>query len=202
MKGNMTSLHRHRTIFNGFMGQPGVATMYFLDTTTAIASLHTLWTAWAMALPSDVTIELEPGGDTIEDTNGHLTGSWAGDPSDIIPGERTDVYAAPVGVAVDWHSGTILDGHRVRGRTFVVPSPSTCFGTDGQVVTATSNALKTAADEFIIEQSSSFVIWHRPFAGRPAAPPKPEKPAHDGGHALVLSSTVSRKPAVLRSRRD
>lgn len=189
-------------MLSGFPGGPGVATTYFLDTDTALASLHDFWEAMALGMPSAVTIVQDPAGDVIEDTTGEITGSWGADPVGAITGASASVYAAPVGIVVEWLTSTILDGRRLRGKTFIVPMSSSVLDTSGSIADTALVGLRAAALNFSIEQSASFVIWHRPKFG-----PKPvgggARPLlQAGGHGLVTSTRVPDKSAVLRSRRD
>jgi len=198
----MTSLNRVRVASTGFSGGPGVSTFYFLDTATALPSLHTLFASIAASVPNVVTFVIEPSGDVIDDTTGTITGAWGGSPQAAVVGGRGGPYAAPTGVLMKWGTSTIADGHRVKGRTFLVPVLGDTFTATGSVVPAAQTSIQSAMLEFIIEQSSSFVIWHRPFAGRPAVGTKPAKAAHAGSHALVTTAVCSGKATVLRSRRD
>ena len=198
----MTTLDRVRVEFSGFPGGPGVATHYFLDVSTAIESLSTFWAAMATLMPVDVHINVPRTGDTIEDTTGKLTGSWIGGVTTPSVGGGAGKYAAPVGFMVGWETGQIMDGHRVRGKSFVVPAESGVFSTDGSLTDGIITNIVAAANTLILAQSTSLVIWHRPFAGRAATPTHPARAAHLGGHALVTGSRVPDKAVVLRSRRD
>lgn len=198
----MTNLSRVRVGLTGFVGGPGVATFYFLDTTTAIPSLRTFWQGLAAAMPSTVHIQVENAGDIINDVNGDLVGAWGDDPVLASNGGAGGAYVAPAGACVSWKTETILDAHRVQGRTFVVPLAAANYEADGTLTAAIIANIQALALEFIIEQSASFVIWHRPFEGRAATETRPAKAAHAGGHALVTSSRVSDRAAILRSRRD
>ena len=198
----MTNLLRLRTVLTGFPGGPGVATMYFLDASTAVESVSKFWTTIAPAMPNDVHIAPERSGDTIEDTTGALTGSWLGGVVTPSSGGGAGIYAAPVGALVTWLTTTVLDRKRVRGRTFIVPCNSTIFETNGAIALGARQVFEAAAAQLIVEQSASFVIWHRPFKGSVATPTRPARPAHGGGHGLVTSMRVPTKATVLRSRRD
>ena len=198
----MTTLFRQRTILSGFPGGPGVATMYFLDASTAVESVSKLWEAFAFAMPSDVTITPERTGDSIEDTTGALVGSWVGGVVTAHVGAIAGNYAAPVGCHVRWDTSTILDKKRLRGRTFVVPLAGGQFTASGAVVQAAADTFQAQATQFILEQSASAVIWHRPFKGSAAVGTRPARPAHLGGHGLITSSRVPTLATVLRSRRD
>ena len=176
--------------------------MYFLDTTTAVASLHTFWSAVSGYLPGDVSVMVEAEGDEINDVDGVITGAWSADPVAIIPGGGSGGYAAPVGALFTWSTATILDGHRLKGRTYMVPISDAVMSDRGALQEAPRALLAGAALNFTVEQDASFVVWHRPFAGKPAVGGRPARPAHDGGHGLVTGSSVQAKMAVLRSRRD
>lgn len=199
---DMASLRRVRVQLFGFKGGPGVSTFYFLDTDTALTSLHTLYEGMSSTFPVGVSVIIEPSGDIIESTTGVITGAWGGNPQALVVGTSAGPYAAPAGVLLGWETTTILDGRRLRGRTFIVPAANGIFGADGTINDATRTALASLAAQFSIEQNLSFVIWHRPFAGRPAVGTIPAKPAHLGGHGLVTSARVPDKVVVLRSRRD
>lgn len=198
----MTDLYRVRTVLSGFPGGPGIATMYSLDVATFVASLHTFWNDIAARVPSDFHAQVQNTGDIITDTTGELTGAWSASSVASVTGSDSAAYAAPAGAVVRWQTETILDGRRLRGRTFVVPLGGGGYQTDGSLASTYLGTLQTAATAFIASQSSSFVVWHRPFAGSPAVGARPARPAHDGGHGFVTTAIVPDMAAVLRSRRD
>jgi hypothetical protein len=198
----MTHLYRYRTELTGFLGGPGIATHFFLDNETAEASLHTFWTAVSHAMPDIVRISVASSGDVIEDTTGELVGAWAGDANEVISGLTSGSFAAPAGACVRWDTSTILDGKRLRGRTFIIPWAGNGFDANGTLAATPLGTTEAAALELIIEQAESMVIWHRPFAGRAAVGSRPARAAHAGGHGLVTASSVPDKVVVLRSRRD
>jgi len=203
----MTSLFRSRIHFTGFIGAPGVATLYSLDISTWVAALDTLADAMVVDMPSGASATVDHFGDEIEDTTGALVGSWDDHSlSHVVSGEGGAAYSPASGSLIQWRTGSILDGHRLQGHTFVVPLSADAYTSAGVVNSAHTGPLLDAASAFIADQSSSFVLWHRPFPGRaagPGTPPKPKaKAAHDGGHALVVSAGVPDKACVLRSRRD
>lgn len=176
--------------------------MYFLDVSTAVESVSKFWQSIAPMLPPSVHITPERVGDTIEDTTGALTGSWVGGVVTASVGGAGGAYSAPTGAVVTWLTTTVLDGKRVRGRTFVVPLAGVDYEADGTLAVGTLSGLQAPAAQLILEQSASFVIWHRPFKGRAATATRPARPAHLGGHGLVTASRVPDLAAVLRSRRN
>ena len=185
----MTEIYRLRSAWTGFVGGPGVTTMYFLDTATAVASVHTFWNDIKAQIPSDVTITVEPSGDIIEDSTGALTGTWTSDASTPITCTGDGEYAAPVGGVINWLTETIGPHRRLKGRSFIVPTTGNMFQNDGSYGTAPRATLQSAADALIAAQSTSFVVYHRGTGS-------------DGTNGLVTSAFVPDMAAVLRSRRD
>ena len=185
----MTELYRVRTALTGFPGGPGVATMYFLDVATAVASVDTFWADVHDRYPEVMSAHVENAGDIIEDTTGDLTGAWSATAVGSHAGGGTGPYAAPAGACITWNTGTIANHRRLRGRTFIVPMNSDRFEDDGSLDPATITILQNAANALITSQSESFVIYHRKNGGV-------------GSNGLVTSATVHDKVAVLRSRRD
>lgn len=177
-----------------------MSTFYSLVDGGLIAPLRAFFLSLVTAIPEDVSIQVESAGDAIEDTTGDLTGDWSDTPVLPVDGTVTGPYAAPAGMLVDWLTGTILDGHRVKGRTFIVPSVS--FDTDGSVLDATRTAFQANADTFIAAASGNLAVWHRPRAAKAAEGTHKAITAHAGGHAVVTSAKWSDQVVVLRSRRD
>lgn len=198
----MTSIARIRSVFTGFPGGPGVATMYSVNTATLAASVRAFWQAIAGALPGDVHIQVEGFGDLLEDTTGALTGAWSTATPAIVNGTSGAPYMAPAGAVINWVSATILDGRRVRGRTFVVPIAGEAEQVDGSLSAGVLGTLSGAASGLVIAEAGGFCIWHRPRAAKPADGSRPAVTARAGGHALVTSHSVPDLVAVLRSRRD
>lgn len=198
----MTSLSRVRTELTGFPGGPGVATMYFLNTETVMASLQAFWEDLAGSMPVDVAIFIPPAGDIIDDATGTITGAWSDEPPASIPGTSASTYVAAAGGLISWETSTILDGRRLRGRTFVVPLASPNFFTDGSLTDAMTGLLLTTGNALALAEDENFCVWHRPYPGREATEGHPARAAHAGSHGLVTSVRAPGRGAILRSRRD
>lgn len=198
----MVALARVRVALTGFPGGPGVATFYGLDGGVLAADLQAFMVTAGSLFMSDVTIQVPPGGDVIEDTTGVITGSWTGGVFAAQHGVGVGSYAAPSGILIEWLTSTILDGKRVRGRTFLVPVASTNYGADGQVLPADVAGLTVNGNTLVNGSPGNFVIWHRPRLARAATLRLKALTAHPGGHAVVTGVRVDPKVTVLRSRRD
>lgn len=198
----MVALARVRVALTGFPGAPGVATFYGLDGGVLAADLQTFFSTAGTLFMSDVTIQVPPGGDVIEDTTGVITGSWTGGVFPAQHGTGAGNYAAPAGVLVEWLTATILDGKRVRGRTFIVPVSLANYTPAGQVDATVVANLTTNGNTLATFSPGNFVIWHRPRLARAATLKLKALTAHAGGHAVVTGTRVDPKVTVLRSRRD
>lgn len=193
-------ISRIRAIWTGFPGGPGVSTFYSLGPATDIPLIHGFFDAIQSILPADVTVQVEGTGDVIDETTGELTGAWSADTPAPVAGTDAGKYAAPTGFVVIWETGVVMDGTRLRGKTYVVPAAATMFAPDGSIDSETLTYLRGAAAGLAAE--NQLVIWHRPRAARAADGSRPAVTARAGGYASVSGATVHDFAAILTSRRD
>lgn len=198
----MTSISRMRIGLTGFSGAPGVMTFYCLNPGTSLSVLVAFANDIKAEMPPTVTLSVEGHGDVINDTDGVLTGSWTASEPDSVVGIATGVYAAPAGASIAWLTETILDGRRIKGRTYVVPMATGQYQSDGSLDSTQLGNLRTQAAALVTDGAGDFVVWHRPRAARAAVGSRPAVTARAGGHAVITGSSVADKVAVLRSRRD
>jgi hypothetical protein len=198
----MTTLYRHQTVWGGIAGMPATTTLY----STAIpipANIKAFYTAIKTYLPNGLSLSIKGSGDTIEDSTGVLNGTWnAGGDLSESGGPTALAYAAAAGALVRFSTTTIVHGHRLRGRMFVVPVNSVNFSTSGGISSSMQTAMQTAASSLVSGFSGSLVVWSRPFDGTPAAGGRPANPARSGSNGIVTGATVPAAMCVLRSRRD
>ena len=198
----MTNLARVRVALTGFPGGPGVATFYGIDGGVLCADLQTFFTTAGTLFMSNTTIQIPAAGDVINDVDGVIVGSFTAGVFPPLHGTGTGVYAAPAGVLIEWLTQTILDGHRIKGRTFLVPVGVANYDASGQIVASDVTNLQANGNTLATFSPGNFVIWHRPRLARAATATRKALSAHVGGHAVVTGSRVSPKVTVLRSRRD
>lgn len=189
------TMYRYRVTWSGFPGAPGVSTFYEETggAATLPAKLRTFFEACKAYLPSNVTISYPGSGDLIEESSGALSGDWSigTTPANTV-GTLGQVYAAPVGIVVNWRTGGIVNGHRVRGRTFLVPvQQDTATGVPNPTAIA---AIQSAAAA-LVTSAPTMVVWARPVLA-----PLPNPRA--GTKHAVTAAQVPGKYVVLRSRRD
>lgn len=168
-----------------------------LDTTgctAAAANMRVLFDAIKAFIPGTVTISWDGAASHLDDATGALTAVTPYTPPAVVAGTASAAYAAPVGFCLKWITSGVVNGHVLKGRTYIVPSTSGAFDATGTMGSTALSTATTAAAAFVTSSNASgsyrFVIWHRPQGGA-------------GGESwLVGSSTVKDIAAVLRSRRD
>jgi len=179
---------------SGFPGGPGTNTFYFDGTATYnLTALHDLYGLILAYIPSNVTITMPTTGVTINDIDGSLVGGWTKAATSTMTGSNTGNYAGGVGATMRWETGVVQDGHRVRGRTYLVPLANLTFDADGTLTGAAKTLLQNTANSTVAAYGTAMKVWHRPRAtGIP----------HIGSAWTILSAVVPDKSAILRSRRD
>lgn len=192
----MARIQRLRVGLNGLPGLPGVSTFYGVSADGMGATLRAFYASISAYFPANLVIQVEGSGDVIEATTGQLVDTWTGGPKAAVQGTGVGAYAAPTGAAITWNTGTVLDGSRVRGRTFLVPLTTASYDLLGSIEAGTLAALQSAATDVATFEAGNFAIWHRPRLVSATLP------ARSGSFAFVNSAVVRDKAAVLRSRRD
>jgi hypothetical protein len=141
-------------------------------------------------LSTGVTITVPDTGEKIEDTTGVLDSVWSSTTPAPVVGAAGGVVAGGVGACITWKTGGIIDGRRLRGRTFIVPLSSTAYEANGTLTTAALTALNAFGTAMLA--SGPLAVWHRPTS----------EAAADGNSYGVVSFSVRDKVAFLSSRRD
>lgn len=190
----MTTLHRLIVNWSGpqVVGL-AVNVLHFSGSDNAappVAAVRAAYAGLASFLPSGVSISFPTSGDSINDTTGELTGTWTAPAAAPVAGSGGANAAAGVGACVTWLTGGIVNGRRLRGRTFIVPCTNVAFDGTGRFAAATTSQLDTFAAA--MQASGPLAVWHRPSS----------KTATDGNSYGVVSHKINAKIAVLTSRRD
>lgn len=193
-------MSRIRAVWTGFVGAPGVSTFYSLSPSADLPLLHLFFDTIKTYLPQSVTVSLEGSGDNIDETSGDLLSGWTADTPTPVTGMWTGGYSAPAGAVVIWETGVVMDAHRLRGKTYLVPLGSQFFDGTGSPEIDALNLLRGAASSLAAD--NQLVVWHRPRAARAADGSKPAVTARAGGYASFSGSTVHDVAAILTSRRD
>lgn len=170
---------------------PGVSIFYSTDTTAPpLGALGAFFTALKASFPTGLSWTIPGSGDILDVATGVINGSWsaAGGSTVAASGVATS-YAGPAGAMVRWNTSGIVNGRRVKGRTFLVPLIGSVYAS-GVVQAGTVTAIQSAANTLVSGAGADLRIWHRPTAGV-------------GGSAYpIASASVPNLATVLRSRRD
>ena len=137
-----------------------------------------------------VTWQSQNQGDVIESTTGVISGSWAGAAQPSVSGTGVGAYTAPSGCVINWRTAGVVDGRRLRGRSFMVPLHGGAYDSDGTISAAALTSLRTALATFQAAAAPVLQVWSRPLDGA------------GGSNHTVTSADIPDKAAILRSRRD
>lgn len=192
------AVYRVSAQWTGFTGAPGYSNFHFTenptgDTGSVIrAQVRQFFVALNQLLPGSVTINISPTIEIFDETTGLLTG-YETDPEQLDPvnGTGTGSFSGPSGAVINWLTSTVVNGRRLRGRTFIVPLRSTAYEDDGTLGANIIGDLNEAASVLSgPDFESTFCIWSRPQGGG------------TGAVGPVIGHQVPDMAAVLRSRRD
>jgi hypothetical protein len=199
---------RVTTVSTGYLGAPGVSTFYFRKRTALgwdnytndlIQRIHEFWQDSAAYLSTAVTYTTQAEVQIVQDTDGELQSAQIGTTAASTGSDANGMSPQGAGIVVSWLTPDIANGHRVRGRTFMVPVSLSSFDVYGKPTTAAQQALQLAAEGVIGSGGEAVVpvVWHRPKKDPVTHAITRAGSAHD-----VDQAAVGNKTAVLRSRRD
>lgn len=159
-----------------------------------VAAVRAAFAAQRMWFPTGVTWTFPSAGDVIDDTTGHLAGSWSSPDGGTETAGGPAQAAGGVGACIGWTTGGIVNGtkgpRRLRGRTFLVPLCAGNYDADGTFKPDQMLSLQSLANA--LQAAGPLAVWHRPTT----------KGGSDGTSAGVISNRVRDKVAFLSSRRD
>lgn len=175
--------------WTGQTGLPGYSLFYCDSAVDVTTDLATFFTAVKGAFPSGTSWDIPNAGDELESTTGALVGSWSGGTAATVTSTAGALgYGAGVGAYVRWNTGIIINGRRLKGRTFLTGINASGYDTDGTISPSYRTTFVSAASA--LAASTKLKIWHRPPHG-----------ASSGGLGDVLSSTIPDRVTSLKSRR-
>lgn len=192
------TIHRVQAVWTGFPGAPGYSSFYFRpftgggDVDQAIGRVRGFFAEWRRLLPLGVSIQVQATVEEVDETTGMLTGYLDGEEVEpVLTSTAGNDFAGPAGAVVNWLTGTVRNGRRVRGRTFLVPLGLNAYDSDGTLGDTALSDLRAGANILLsTEFEQELVVWARPNGGSP------------GEAASVTGHRVPDMAAVLRSRRD
>ena len=203
----MTAMLKVKARWHGFTGSPGYSNFFFrewsdgswapttAEATAAAGKVRTFFDAVKGIFPPVVNIQVESDVEIIEDTNGSLVNVLTAATQTGVVGTNVNTgYSAPTGAVVNWLTGGVRNGRRVRGRTFLVPISAGAFETNGSLGNSWITTIQTAGNAMMAADPAApdFGVYSRPSV----------KGATDGAFQIATGTRVPDMAAVLRSRRD
>jgi hypothetical protein len=165
----------------------GGTEQYFADQTSNFM-LAACGSGASSAIPNGIKVTPDGFVDILSAASGSLVSSVGITAPSVINGGSGGSYAAPGGVCVNWSTGGVVGGKRVRGRTFIVPLNSTKYDTQGTLDDSYRTSLMAAAFTYR-NGTHQPVVWHRPVGGA------------GGSVHVITGSGVRDRVSLLTSRR-
>jgi len=196
-----------RTEWAGTTGGPGLTQLAIAEgdggfwtptqAQNAVDAVHDFWEDLIAYLPNELSLTVSPIVDLYDETNAELVASEVAPVAPgVVNGINTSAYAMASGLKINWNTGVIRFGRRVKGSTFIVPAGSSVYTNTGTVDSVVATAFNTAANLMrttLIGDSLKLVVWSRP---------KELPVARPGAISDVISGATAPKGAILRGRRD
>lgn len=200
----MANVSAVTAVWQGFSGAPGYSKFHFSELTTPAAAQTAvnavrkffgdigshLMTTWSIQVQSVVQNSDIATGDLVAEVT-------APTPPTPVTGTiaNTNVFTGGSGYVIDWITGQFWNGHKVRGRTFVVPAIGV-YSPDGTISTAAQTTAQTAATNLIGTAGINLGVYARKFDD--------SKPPQQMAGALftVNGVLVPDRAAQLRTRRS
>lgn len=200
-----------RTEWAGLTGGPGLTQMaiaanpagQFLaaEIQTAVNAVRAFWAALVTLLPDEASLTVNATVDQFNEVDGTLEYSGtAATPPAVVIGTSAASYQAGAGMKVSWETGTIQNGRRVRGATYIVPASGGVFTSDGVVSSTSRTTVNTACANLISTLTSADLflqVWSRQLKN-----PDTGAVERNGFRTQVTSGVCGEKGAFLRGRRD
>lgn len=199
----MPSVYRVTAIWDNFAGGPGYSKFSFLDLGTdtannaAGAALRTFFSSFTAELVNGSSITISREVQEYDEVTGLLLDeSVMTVPPAPVQGTAAGGFAGGAGAFVAWKTGTIWQGRRVQGRTFLAPLVGV-FDFNGSLIDTFLATAQGAADALIADPGSTLAVWAKVF-NKTVSPPVQT----NGAAFQVTTSLVKDQTSGLRSRRQ
>lgn len=186
-------------IWSGWAGGPGYTSFYFgehgdqTQINNAAARVRAFFAAITACIPNSITISIAPTSLEISEGSGEIVDEIG---LSVVPavvvGTGGTSFSSPSGACVIWRTAIHVNGRLLRGKSYIVPMSSSCYDTDGSLLSGRVTDLRAAATTLATPggvAATDLVVWHRPTNGA------------GGSFGTVVSGSVKDAAAVLTSRR-
>lgn len=146
----MSDINKVTITWTGWPGGPGYSTMYFVaEATPPLAAIQAFWSSLRPYIPTGITLQVQNTGVGLSVATGKPDGSWAGAVQPALTASAPAQYAGPVGGCFEWKTGAFLNGHQLKGRTFIVPFSSSNYDGNGTITDSMVTIMNTAATNLL-----------------------------------------------------
>lgn len=202
----MTDIFEVTAVWSGFSGSPGYSKFRFQNLTdqagidAAGAAVRTFFSSIAAYISTGHSVQVQQILNIYDMATGKLVAEATQTTQPLVVNgtSSTAAWAGGVGAYIQWKTPVIFNGHRVRGRTFLVPLRGVAE-VDGTLLSAVISTIKAAGDALISNNAADFIVWGKQHVQQ-GTPPKPVQVG--GAAAPVTECAVPDKTGILRSRRD
>jgi hypothetical protein len=162
-------------------------------TQAAVDAVRAFWDSLKALIPAAYTLTVDPLVENHAEATGVLLGtSNAATAPAAVAGTVATAWAAGVGMRINWETGAVVHGHRVRGRTFVVPIGTANYDATGTITNTVITSTGTAIATLLSALNA---------AGAPLCVYTATSPKGAGVLSTVTSGAVPDEVAVLSGRR-
>jgi len=206
----MTSISVVKTHWLGTTGGPGLTQTTFgksdnsditaADAQTAVNAVRAFWAGVAAYIPNEISLTVDPTVDsfTVLSQNNDLHASvTAATAPTVVTGGGASAYSMAAGLRLEFQTGIIRFGRRVRGSMFIVPTDSSAFSVTGTTSTTAKTAFENSAETMrlaFLNAGLPLSVWSRWDKLK-----HPERPS---AISTVTAAKLNDKTAILRGRRD
>lgn len=202
----MASVFTTTATWSGFIGAPGYTKFHWIDLATtasytaATDGMRAFFQALVPNLLTGWTITVSQTVQEYDAASAQLIAehSAATIPAPVAGTAALTAYAGGSGACVSWKCGSIYNGRRVQGRTFLVPLVGV-FENNGTLNPSAITLIQTAGDNLINIALADFAVWAHTWLP-PAVPGG--RPVLAGGQGFSVQNCIVKDSASqLRSRR-
>jgi len=176
----MAEIYRVNTRWTGVAVGGGVTVMHFQvgvpgGTTTeaqaCVDAVRDFWTTLAPRISASGSWVVDGSVDLLNPATGTLTGNRGVTSRSGLGSGSGDFLPLQVQGMVRWDTSVVLDGHRLRGRTYIPGPTEADNGVGGVPIGTYTSGLNTAAATLVGLTTAELQIWHRPIPdGAPGGP--------------------------------
>ena len=182
-------MRRLRVTWDGLGGLPGLSTFYYGVASPNVSDTVALFNAVKAFVPPGIVWTIPSSGDELDSATGTLTGGWVGTGGATVTatGGGTQ-YAAGTGAIMNWETGVVHNGRRIKGRTFLCPLVTGAYTASGGISSTYLTPLQTAMNAWVASGVAKGIWSKGRFPG-------------DGVYAAINAGVAPSRTTSLRSRR-